>query len=250
MSLASEDEDFDAFTSVFHGTKDSEPTSQIDRLVLRWVGWYTRDLPDAAVDDRTGEIDSDLYEDRVNGATGRDVASRWLRGIPADLTWRLDQQRQAVTDDQRGTFPVGLPITASVVTALLIAWGCLVSIRVLMAMARGEWAGAADLVLAVILGTAIAVCGAIMTGRARQRWMGAVWLSAAAYLVVHYGMYALIASSTTISAMYFTTDYPVELSHGLSIGAVLFFAAMAVWWFPSLTSVTASLQTHAAGGDE
>jgi hypothetical protein len=37
----------------------------VDRAVLAWARWYTRDLPDAIGADRLAELESDLFEQRA-----------------------------------------------------------------------------------------------------------------------------------------------------------------------------------------
>ena len=69
------------------------------RLVRSWVYLYTAGLPADARLARRDEIESDLWEqlsDASRGADRRDEAAweafgRCVRGIPADLFWRLEQ---------------------------------------------------------------------------------------------------------------------------------------------------------------
>lgn len=72
-------------------------------LVRLWVRWYTRGLPAAVAERRRDEIAADLW-DHVEHARSagthdrqitRAVASRWLRGMAADASWRRGQQRLA-----------------------------------------------------------------------------------------------------------------------------------------------------------
>ncbi len=65
-------------------------------LVARWVRFYTRDLPTPVAERRVGEIDADLHDhiahERTHGSTDRaialSIASRMVRGLPADAAWR------------------------------------------------------------------------------------------------------------------------------------------------------------------
>jgi hypothetical protein len=62
-----------------------------------WVRFYTAGLPEAVRDRRRDELKSHLYElqdhARAAGYTPKEIAVQlalgWLRGIPADLSWRL-----------------------------------------------------------------------------------------------------------------------------------------------------------------
>jgi hypothetical protein len=65
-------------------------------LVARWVRSYTRDLPAGVAQRRVGEIDADLHDhiahERARGTSDRrialGIASRMVRGLPADASWR------------------------------------------------------------------------------------------------------------------------------------------------------------------
>ena len=72
-------------------------------LVARWVRFYTRDLPAPIAQRRVAEIDADLHDhiahERANGISdgriARDIASRLVRGLPADAAWRGREARAA-----------------------------------------------------------------------------------------------------------------------------------------------------------
>jgi hypothetical protein len=65
-------------------------------LVARWVRFYTRDLPTPIAERRVDEIGADLHDhiahERANGISDRrialGIASRMVRGLAADATWR------------------------------------------------------------------------------------------------------------------------------------------------------------------
>jgi len=61
-----------------------------ERLALWWVDRYTHGLSDDARAERRAEIASDLWEQRASLGPGSQlaVASRCLRGVHADLSWR------------------------------------------------------------------------------------------------------------------------------------------------------------------
>jgi len=66
------------------------------RLVARWVRLYTRELPAPVAERRVSEIDADLHDhiahERAEGTRDRrialSIASRMVRGLPADASWR------------------------------------------------------------------------------------------------------------------------------------------------------------------
>jgi hypothetical protein len=70
------------------------------RWVRRWVAVYTRGLPAEVRRDRRDEIEDDLWaqmhEGETSGRTDRSLAgeivTRLLFGIPADISWRVEQR--------------------------------------------------------------------------------------------------------------------------------------------------------------
>ena len=68
-------------------------------LVRRWVALYTLGLPSEARRDRRDEIEDDLWcqthEATTSGRTDRSLAdeivARFVLGIPADMSWRVEQ---------------------------------------------------------------------------------------------------------------------------------------------------------------
>jgi hypothetical protein len=68
-------------------------------VVLRWVRWYTRNLPASVADRRLEEVEADLHDhiqhERANGASDAqivvEILSRLTRGLHADASWRRDQ---------------------------------------------------------------------------------------------------------------------------------------------------------------
>jgi hypothetical protein len=72
-------------------------------LVRRWVGLYTLGLPAEIKQRRRAEIDDDLWcqaeEAAASGRADRSLASeiltRLVFGVPADVSWRVEQRRRA-----------------------------------------------------------------------------------------------------------------------------------------------------------
>jgi hypothetical protein len=79
-------------------------------LVRRWVAVYTRGLPADVRQDRRDEIDDDLWsqllESSDSGRTDRSLAgeivARLVLGVPADVSWRMEQIRFARDRATRG----------------------------------------------------------------------------------------------------------------------------------------------------
>jgi hypothetical protein len=65
-------------------------------MVVRWVRFYTRGLPAPVAERRIDEIRADLHDhiafererETSGGRISRDILSRMIRGIPADVLWR------------------------------------------------------------------------------------------------------------------------------------------------------------------
>jgi hypothetical protein len=72
-------------------------------LVARWVRLYTRNLPASVAERRAAEIDADLHDHIAdaraaglgNRRIAREIASRMLRGLAADASWRGRQAKLA-----------------------------------------------------------------------------------------------------------------------------------------------------------
>ena len=75
----------------------TQPLALVEGLTRAWAGLYTAGASSDRRASRRGEIDSDLWEQRRAGsdsqrsavATAGDVLGRLVRGVPADITWRL-----------------------------------------------------------------------------------------------------------------------------------------------------------------
>jgi hypothetical protein len=66
-------------------------------LARAWVHVYTRGMPADLRDGRRAEIESDLWEQCHDEAPrrrggGLDILGRTLRGVPSDLSWRLQHR--------------------------------------------------------------------------------------------------------------------------------------------------------------
>jgi hypothetical protein len=106
-----------------------------------WVGVYTAGLTDAQKARRRGEVRSDVHEQmaffRAEGqsdaAINRGIASRTIRGVLADVAWRLDAGREGEIVVRHGGSPP-LPWLTMLFVASVIVAGCLSSTQV-------EWLG-------------------------------------------------------------------------------------------------------------
>ncbi len=78
-------------------------------FVRAWVDLYTKGLPESAAADRRALIEADMWDEAreaewlgETSGLGRQRLSRLVRGVPADVTWRLEQQRR-ITKARRRT---------------------------------------------------------------------------------------------------------------------------------------------------
>src|SRR5687767_11574666 len=91
-------------------------------VVARWVRLYTRSLPSAIAERRIDEIDADLHDhidhERARGTgesrISRGIAGRMLRGVAADLSWRVS------TPKERRKMSRNSYIRVAIVTALVL----------------------------------------------------------------------------------------------------------------------------------
>jgi len=209
-----------------------------DRAVLAWGRWYTRDLPGDIAADRIAELESDVFEERAAAGSDPGVGSsilwRAVRGVPADLAWRSARLHAAALTAPAGTFPLAMPALAHVATALLLAWGVLIVVRVGSGLIDGSWVGAWDLVAAGLVGLGLALIGSALTMVPEARWLGALWLAVASYVLLRFGMYTLIATSVTLTDFYLSAlSQAMLINRVLAAAGVIFFVAMAAWWLPA-----------------
>lgn len=118
-------------------------------LVARWVRHYTRDLPADAAERRRAEIDADLHDhiahERADGVDdgriARRVATRMLRGLPADLAWARSSTRK-----DRHTMSKRAYIRVAVATTMVLLF-----LGVTQLAADGMNWGPGDFLLAAVL---------------------------------------------------------------------------------------------------
>jgi hypothetical protein len=96
-------------------------------LVARWVRFYTRGLPSTVAQRRMAEIDADLHDhiahERAHGASDRrialSIASRMVRGLAADASWRRSAPKDAV-NMSRSAYRSGVRIALATACILLV----------------------------------------------------------------------------------------------------------------------------------
>ena len=118
-----------------------------ESLVRAWVALYTRGLPESAAEDRRALIEADLWDEAdaaerlgETSGLGRQRISRLVRGVPADLTWRLEQQRRRTKTPRR----IGMGISKGQLAAIgaVTIYYIVLIVGGLAQPSFREWAGA------------------------------------------------------------------------------------------------------------
>ena len=212
---------------------------RVERWATRWCEWYTGGLLPDAASDRRAELASDLHDQAADGASQWDVASRWLRGMPADLSWRRGQLGEARAAGIAAPRRILLPAAFSL-AVLMLAWGVVATLRVLVD--HGVSVGATTPPM-VALGAALAALGLVLFGRAKTRMLGAALLSVAAFVSVTAAADASTAVSWTLG-QYFARAVAAVATH-LSIPV-----ALGALYLPAIAAtalfVTAGVQSARA----
>jgi hypothetical protein len=116
------------------GIRAAAPGTSADRgarAVRAWVALYTRGLPPTLATARRDLIEADLYDEARAaerqgeiGGLRRQRLSRLLRGIPADVAWRLGQRARPNGAPKRSGMPIsrGQFTGIAVVTILYLAY--------------------------------------------------------------------------------------------------------------------------------
>ncbi len=135
-------------------------------LVARWVRFYTRDLPTPIAQRRIDEIDADLHDhiahERANrtgdGRIAVGIASRMVRGLAADASWRRRYARAAT---RRSTLEETVKMSRSVYRSavrVVLGVALILSLPLVGALITDDVAWSlADFVAAGVFLTAIGV---------------------------------------------------------------------------------------------
>ncbi|WP_022888523.1 hypothetical protein [Agromyces italicus] len=224
---------------------------RIDAVVVGWCRWYTADLPDEVAAERRAELASDLFEERAHAnasaSASASILGRAIRGIPADLAWRGARLRRVALGAPPGTFPLAMPALAHLAALALVAWGVFVVWRVARSVLLGDWRGAADVAELTVVGLVLALLGSWLLVALRRRGFAGLVLAVAAYLLIRFGMYALVETSVTLTAFYSSSTAQMVLLNRVATGAAaLFFLSIGAWWADPKTVPTASAEPTGA----
>lgn len=128
---------------------------RVANVVRWWVRLYTRHLPPHVAQRRIDELESDLHEhlvdERIAGRPddriAHGLASRALRGLAADLTWRRQELSYKATPKKESS---AMPRRSAAIIASVTGAVLLVPAIGMAAGAGFDW-GVFDFVLAAVL---------------------------------------------------------------------------------------------------
>lgn len=165
-------------------------------VVRAWVGLYTRGLPADLAAERRAELDADLWEESVaafhlgqaDGLAAQRLG-RLVRGLPSDITWRLDRAGAARSQGEGGISMRPTPIQWALLAAgaAMFGYALIATVPGLLTPDPTRWdgwgpygfaaaagLGLAGIAIAIVrpgVGLAVTVAAAVMAGLAAP-WMG------------------------------------------------------------------------------
>lgn len=139
------------------------PSDRSVSAIRAWVAFYTRGLPVELATERRDLIESDLWDEAQEAAwlgetsgLARQRSGRWLRGMSADISWRIEQQRRITKLPRRVDMRISKGQAAAIGVATIFY---VVIIAGLMASASfREWTG----MWPALLGLGLCVAGLLL----------------------------------------------------------------------------------------
>jgi len=219
--------------------------ARLDRarlLVLRWVGFYTRNLPVEIADARRDDLIADLHDqiseslaaDRPAEVIARELHLRAAKGALADLQWRREQLHLAAL---AGHAPSGGLLVASATGALVMVVVGLVALDRNAPLVSRQVLDVPGAFFPLAAAAAMAICGLVLLARPRTRFVGELWLVAASQLLIAPAFETLARSTTVLRLAEPELRGPLV---AISIGVGLFYLAVAIAWMPVRPERTSS----------
>jgi hypothetical protein len=148
------------------GTPDPQlvPSDRAVSAIRAWVAFYTRGLPVELAVDRRNLIEADLWDEAqaatwLNESQGlaRQRWSRWLRGMPADVSWRVRRQRRTTRTTRRTDMRISKGQTAAI-GAVTIFYVVLIIAGLMTSASFREWTG----MWPALIGLGLSVVGLLL----------------------------------------------------------------------------------------
>ncbi len=140
-----------------------DSTASAPAAVRTWVALYTRGLPTELATVRRELIEAELWDEARaaewlgdTASLGRQRWSRLLRGIPADLAWRLEQHARATGTTRRMKMRIS-KVHLLAIGAVIILNGVLVA-ALLASPSFRTWEGMAY----TLIGLALSIVGLLL----------------------------------------------------------------------------------------
>jgi hypothetical protein len=217
----------------------AQRTKRATARVMRWCDLYLRGVSADVADARREELLRDI-EDQAewsarNNISDRRVARsiyiRAVMGAPADLSWRMAQRTGTSLDaPPMRAFSIGLlSLTATSGFALLFV-ACVSLVRHLQGTSTVNLAKDPAQFLVLISVIALMLGEALLV-RQRTRSVGALFLLAAAEIVVFGALPMLAGTTRMLSLASLSPAWSACLVLG-GVGVGISFAAGAIWWLP------------------
>ncbi len=139
------------------------PDDRTASAIRGWVALYTKGVPAVHASERRALIEADLWDEAQaaewmgeTSSVTRQRLSRWVRGVPADVSWRLEQQRRITRMPRRTDMRIskGQLAAIGVVATLYVV----MVVGLLASPSFREWAGMG----LSILGLGLSVVGLLL----------------------------------------------------------------------------------------
>jgi hypothetical protein len=223
----------------------SGPYHRSARRVLAWCEWYTRDLDPRVAAERRDEIAADLHDEALHaessGATpasaARSIMGRWIRGVPADLAWRVERLRNG---EAASPVPMSIRRIGASLAAVLFMLGLTLAgtgvftlVRVVRALVIGDTTAVPPGTRWLLVLTFFAILGTILVCSRATRSIGALLLVPSVLILQRSAdvLWFVSATAQVIVARMWQLDLLISV---MSIGLAIVFLAAALWWSPSI----------------
>ena len=128
------------------GDRPPESGDRASSAIRAWVALYTRGLPEADATERRALLDADLWDEAQaaewmgeTSSLAQRRLSRWIRGVPADISWRVERQRRITKMPRRTDMQISKGQLAAIGVVTILNLVMLVGL--LASPGFREWSG-------------------------------------------------------------------------------------------------------------